>query len=529
MPDQHDTARREDAPAAAVEALRAQLERSAARVKELQAVEAQLHSAAARLGADKAGLEAAVERLQAVIAELRALIAPLQAENAALLERVAELERSAGLDSTTSSKPPATDGPRKQPAKRRTQSLRGKSGRKPGGQPGHKGATLRRTAKPDCVEDHWPPRCGDCDKPLSAADETGEPVRRQVFDLPAPQPLEATEHRAHACQCPHCGGTTRAEFPEGVRAPVQYGPRLAAVVVYLSVFHFLPEKRLVQLLQDLFDVTLCAATAAAMTRRAARRGRGFAERVGEWLRTEVRVKHLDETGFRIAGRTQWLHVLSSRWLTFYRTSGRRGAVGKGLRGILVHDCWGSYFRLEGVLHALCNAHILRELQALVKLDKESWAGRMQRLLRRMARAVRIARAKGVPLPRSLLERFRRRYDELLEEALAYHRGLPPLARGKRGRKKRRPGHNLALRLQKRKAAVLRFLTDFEVPFTNNLAEQDLRMMKLRMKISGCFRSAQGARDFATLRSVLSTARKQGLNAIHALLTPPDELFASLKF
>ena len=154
---------------------------------------------------------------------------------------------------------------------------------------------------------------------------------------------------------------------------------------------------------------------------------------------------------------------------------------------------------------------------------------MQRLLRRAARTVRIARAKGVPLPRSLPERIRRRCDELVEEALARHRGLPPLARGKRGRKKRRPGHNLALRLQKHKESVLRFLEDFEVPFTNNLAERDPRMMKLRMKISGCFRSERGARDFATLRSVLSTARTQGLNAIRALLTPPDELFASLKF
>lgn len=529
MPDQHATARPADGTAEAVAALRAQLEHSAAREKELQAIQAQLQTAAARLGADNAGLEAAVEQLQAVIADLQEALERLRDENAALRERVAALERSAGLDSTTSSKPPVTDGLRKQPAKRRTQSLRRRSGRKPGGQPGHKGATLRRTDAPDHVEDHWPQRCGECEAALGQEDETGEPVARQVFDLPEPQPPEVTEHRAHACQCAHCGSTTRAEFPEGVRAPVQYGPRLAAIVVYLSVYHLLPEKRLVELLRDLFGVTLCAATAAAMTRTAAERWRGFAARVEEWIRTVARVKHLDETGFRIAGRGQWLHVLSTKWLTFYRTSGRRGAVGKGLKGILVHDCWGSYFGLKGVVHALCNAHILRELQALVKLDKESWAGRMQRLLRRAARAVRIARAKGVPLPRSLLERIRRRYDELVEEALAYHRSLPPLARGKRGRKKRRPGHNLALRMAKHKEAVLRFLTDFEVPFTNNLAEQDLRMMKLRMKISGCFRTAQGACDFATLRTVLSTARKQGLNAIRALLTPPDELFASLKF
>ena len=207
-----------------------------------------------------------------------------------------------------------------------------------------------------------------------------------------------------------------------MKAPAQYGPRLAATAVYLQNFHFLPEDRLAELLRELFEVTLCAATVAALTGKAAERWRGFAERIGAWIGTVARVKHLDETGFRICGRTQWLHVLCTPLLTFYRTSARRGAVGEGLTGCLVHDHWASYFRLGGVLHGLCNAHHLRELQALVKIDKEAWARRMQRLLRRAARAVRIAQEKGVPLPRSLLERIRRRYDRLLEEALAYHRG-----------------------------------------------------------------------------------------------------------
>ena len=503
------------------ETARGQNERVAEEVAALRQQLAESASRVAQLEADNAGLQADNAGLQADNAQL-------QADNAELRQRLEDLERRLGLDSSTSSKPPSSDGLRKPPARRRTSSLRRKSKRKSGGQPGHKGATLRQTAAPDHVEEHWPEQCGDCGAPLAAADAVGQPVARQVFDLPEPQPLEATEHRAHACRCGQCGSTTRAAFPEGVKAPAQYGPRLAATAVYLQNFHFLPEDRLAELLRELFDVTLCAATVAAMTGKAAERWRGFAERIGAWIGTVARVKHLDETGFRICGRTQWLHVLCTPLLTFYRTSARRGAVGEGLTGCLVHDHWASYFRLGGVLHGLCNAHHLRELQALVKIDKEAWARRMQRLLRRAARAVRIAQEKGVPLPRSLLERIRRRYDRLLEEALAYHRGLEPLASGKRGRKKRRPGHNLALRLRDRKASALRFLTDFEVPFTNNLAEQDLRMMKLRMKISGGFRSAQGARDFATLRSVLSTARKQGWNAIEALLTPPEELFARLQ-
>jgi len=243
------------------------------------------------------------------------------------------------------------------------------------------------------------------------------------------------------------------------------------------------------------------------------------------------VKHLDETGFRVAGRGQWLHVLSTAQLTYYRTSRQRGGVLAGLRGILVHDHWASYFTVEGVLHAMCNIHHLRELEALAKIDGEDWARRMQQLLRRAKRVVDSVRKRGVALPRSLLEKIEGRYDELVREALAYHEGLEPLrpaTAGRRGRKKRRPGHNLALRLRQRRTSVLRFLQDERVPFTNNQAEQDLRMMKLRMKISGGFRSEQGAQDFATLRSVLSTARKQGLNQIEALLQGPGALLARVE-
>ena len=471
-------------------------------------------------------------QLQAQNAALRAELEQLRAENQQLRQRLEELERRAGLNSSNSSKPPSSDGPRKPPARRRkTRSLRSKSGKRSGGQPGHKGRTLRQTATPDHTEEHRPQHCGGCGASLAGTGTEGEPVRRQVFDLPPPPPLEATEHRAHACRCPACGELTRAAFPAGVGAPVQYGPRLAATAVYLQNAHFLPEKRLAEVLRDLFGVVVSTATLAGMTHKAAQHWEGFCERVRELIALAA-VKHLDETGFRIAGKTQWLHVLGTEWLTFYRTDAKRGSLLQGLAGCVVHDHWGPYWKLRGVLHALCNAHHLRELQALVELAGEDWARRMQVLLKRANRAVRMAREKGIPLPRSLRERMRGRYDRLLEEALAYHRSLEPLQvpkPGRRGRKKRRPGHNLARRLRDRKESVLRFLTDPEVPFTNNLAEQDLRMMKLRMKISGCFRSAQGARDFATLRSVLSTARKQGRNRIEALLHGPEAMLASLRF
>ena len=477
-----------------------------------------------------AGLRAENARLRAELAAWQQRAEGQRAEIGGLQQRLEELERQVGLHSANSGKPPSSDGPRKPPAAQRTRSQRGRSGKRSGGQPGHRGATLQQTARPDHIESHLPPHCGGCGALLSAADSAGRPVRRQVFDLPPPR-WEVTEHRAQACRCGSCGQLTRAAFPAGVNAPVQYGPRLAATAVYLQNAHFLPEERLAEIFRDLHGVRVCAATLAGMTRQAAERWRECSERVRDLIAGADSVKHLDETGFRIDGRTQWLHVIGTPRLTFYRPSARRGSLLEGLRGCLVHDHWKPYFTIAGVRHALCNAHHLRELQALADLDGEAWAGRMQRLLRRAGQAARIARERGIPLPPSLVQRIERHYDSLVARALAEHAARAPLRPprpGRRGRKKRRPGHNLALRLRDRKEAVLRFVHDPCVPFTNNLAERDLRMMKLRMKISGGFRSRQGAQDFATLRSVLSTARKQGRNRIEALRQGPAALLAGLQ-
>jgi transposase len=245
------------------------------------------------------------------------------------------------------------------------------------------------------------------------------------------------------------------------------------------------------------------------------------------------VKHLDETGMRIAAVTQWLHVVATTWLTFYWTSPKRGALLEGLKGVVVHDHWKPYYTLEGVFHALCNAHHLRELKALIEIDKEAWAVNMQRWLRRACHAVNLARAREVPLPPRLVAQFLRRYKAIVAAGLAFHEGLPPLSANKyrwnrRGRPKRRPGHNLLIRLDTYRDDGVRFLTDPQVPFTNNLAEQALRMMKVRQKISGGFRSPQGAQDFATLRSVIGTAKKQGWNVIHALSQSSDVLLSQLR-
>jgi transposase len=462
---------------------------------------------------------------------LRDQNAAQQTRIAQLEARIAELERQLGLNSGNSGKPPSSDGLKKKPV--RVSSLRERSGKKPGGQKGHPGETLRQSETVDATINHFPKACAGCGEALSEAMATDH-IARQVFDLPEPQPLIVTEHRAHSCRCAACGTQTRADFPPDVKAPVQYGARIAGIVVYLLHGQFLPEKRLAALMADLFGVQLSTATIAAMSQNCAARFESFATAIYARIAAAA-VKHLDETGLRIGGKTQWLHIAATVLLTFYRIASKRGAMPENLTGIALHDHWKPYYTLEGIRHALCNAHHLRELKALVEIEKEDWARKMQRLLRLACHATNLARERGKPLPRRLIALFELRYDAILTEGLAFHAAQPALVRPERtgkakahGRKPRRVGHNLLLRLSIRKQDVLRFLSDLTVPFTNNLAEQAARMMKLRQKISGGFRSAAGAADFAVIRSLLSTAKKQGWNMLDTLAADPKRLIAELK-
>ena len=461
--------------------------------------------------------------------------AALRAENAALRKTIttltagiAELERRLGLNSANSGKPPSGDGLGKPP---RTRSLREASGRKPGGQKGHPGQTLCRSETPNVTIHHFPAACDG----RGAAPGKGTAMgftARQVFDLPEPRPLLVTEHRAHRCRCDSCGTQTRAVFPAGVTSPVQYGERIAAFVLYLLHYRLLPERRLAALMGDLFGVGLAGATIARISRDAARRFRGFADTVRDRV-AAAPVKHLDETGFRIGGKTQWLHVACTLFLTFYRISAKRGSLPANVVGIAVHDHWKPYYTLAGVTHALCNAHHPRELQALIDIEKEAWAVRMRCLLRRACHAANLARERGAALNPRLVALFERRHDAILTEGFACHEAQPPLIpaaaqAGRRGRPPRRTGHNLLSRLRDRKPDVLRFLTDPDVPFTNNLAERDGRMMKLRQKISGGFRSVEGAEDFAVIRTLISTAKKQGWKLLTTLIADPGKLVAELR-
>lgn len=469
---------------------------------------------------DRAALRAAEERN-----------AILEAENASLKEtiktlmaRVAELERQLGLNSTNSGKPPSSNGLKKPP---RTTSLREPSGRKPGGQKGHTGKTLRQTEAPDTTVDHLPKACPDCGAALGIGDSVGHQAR-QVFDLPNPQPLQVTEHRAHECRCGKCGAAARGEFPEAVTGPVQYGPNVAATVSYLSAEQYIPEDRISRLLHDLHGIDISTASIAAMIHRKAAELGDFVGVVGQAVRAAA-VKHGDETGLRIGGALRWLQVAATTLLTFYLVTLKRGEIISDMAGVLVHDHFGPYFGLEGVLHALCNAHHLRELKALIEIEKEQWAKDMARLLRLACHATN--QARGSPVRASFVAVFVARYRRIVAEGLTFHEAQPPLdppGKPKRGRPKRRTGHNLLIRLRDHEDAVLRFLHDPAVPFTNNVAEQGGRMMKVKMKISGCFRTMEGADVFAILRGTADTARKQGWNVLDAFKTPSAILIARLK-
>jgi transposase len=459
--------------------------------------------------------------------EVEDLIASLRAEIFGLRTEVAELRRRLGLDSSNSSKPPSSDGLRKKP--RISGSLRGRSGKPSGGQKGHDGGTLRQVADPDDAVRHEACACGHCGSPLDQTAAIGI-EKRQVFDLPE-RPLLVTEHQATIYRCVHCRGVTKAAFPEGVVSPTQYGERIKAAAIYLNIHQLIPEDRTAQALSDLFGAPLiCPASVVAWVGKKARALGHVYKAIGERL-AEAKVRHLDETGYRIAGKLHWLHTTSSLAFTYYRAGEKRGDIPVDLQGgVVVHDHFLPYRGMDTVDHAFCNAHILRELQGLIEFEKEPWAELMRDTLLEANAAVNAARKAGASaLPSQMLAAFVERYWAAVRLGLAFHRQLPKLETKSpsRGRPKQRQGHNLLKRLKTFKTETLRFMTDFDVPFTNNLAEQDLRMMKVKMKISGCFRTLDGAQIFASLRSVISTARKQGANILQTLAASQSQITRAL--
>jgi transposase len=449
------------------------------------------------------------ENLLAFIQYQAEQIEQLQAQNAALEARLEKLEHRLNKNSTNSSKPPSSDGLKKPKPK----SRREKGKRKSGGQPGHEGDTLKMVASPDAVAVHRVSVCTQCGHNL--ADTVIERmVKRQVFDLP-PIQMQVTEHQAEVKVCPCCQHRSRAGFPENVNAPTQYGPNVLAHAVYLNSYHLIPVARVREWFADCAGQAVSEGTIERALKQFAAAVAPSLDVIYDGV-TRSAVAHYDETGFRIHNGLRWLHTACTEHLSYYSVHLKRGSEAMLDIGVLpnshgwaIHDGLKGYFGFETVRHALCNAHHLRELQFALEQYEADWAKDMQDLLLDMKRE----RETGTPSA-ARLRRLEDRYDAIIRDGLDAF-PIQPRPPDHKGRFAQHPVTNLLIRLRDYRDAVLAFLYHPEVPFDNNLAERDLRMMKVKQKISGCFRTWAGAEVFAAVRSYLATARKQGLSMLPA--------------
>ena len=460
-----------------------------------------------------------IELLLAGLAERDGLITDLKAEIDALKAKVATLEGRLKKNSQNSSKPPSTDAFVKPAPK----SLRRPSGKSPGKQAGEPGMRLEPVKTADVVLVHEPGRCGNCGLALSDAPLAGE-RSRQVFDVP-PITVEVIEHRVRTRRC-SCGHLTEAFFPPEATASTCYGPRIQGLGAYLMDRHHLPVGRTAELLADAFGAPVSTGWLASLQLRAAKLLGPFLDAVRERVR-RAPVAHFDETGARIDGHLAWVHVVCTPELTVLHLAPGRGResieaggiLGHGFNGVAVHDGLPAYRRFP-VQHGLCNAHHVRELTGIAEAGGQEWAERMAGLLVEMLVAVNEAKAAGkMSLNKRTLRGYRRRYRRIIHDGIERNPLPPPT--GKRGRPAMGPVRSLLKRLETNQDDVLRFATDFRVPWDNNEAERGVRMVKLQQKVSGCWRSPQGAQAFLAMRSYIGTARKQGKNALDAF----DDLFA----
>jgi transposase len=437
----------------------------------------------------------------------------LEAKVTELTAKVAELEARLSKNSQNSGKPPSSDGLRK------TQSLRKPSGKNPGGQAGHPGKTLKRVMHADKFVDHaLPEKCHECGHRLDAAAiEMHE--SRQVFDIPIVR-YEVTEHRTYQVRCA-CGQIHQSAFPEGITEPVQYGPNVKALGVDLVHGEFVALLRSAKLIGRLYSLPLSAATVLGWIGEASIRVRPHVETVKEKLMVAL-LAHADESGFRVASALHWLHIVATEKLTWYGVHAKRGFEAIKDHGILihragalVHDCWSPYWRLN-CLHILCNAHLVRELNFVHESTQQDWSLCMSRLLLRANKQCDKARQAGqTQLHSWQIRRINRAYWALIAKASGIN---PAVKRNdkKRGRVKQSFAFNLLKRLRDHGDEILHFTKDLNIPFTNNWAERAVRMPKVKLKISGCFRTLKGAQDFCNIRSYLDTMQKQGHNIFEVL-------------
>lgn len=462
-------------------------------------------------------LSVRVDQLTADFALLKAENIALRVECGTLRERVRTLEGQLAKDSHNSHKPPSSDGL----AKPAPKSLRAPSQRPTGGQLGHPGHTLRMVENPDLTLTHRVQRCSACGQSLDTV-QPARVERRQVHDLPEPK-LEITEHQAEIKTC-SCGCVNRATFPPEAPAPVQYGPRLKGTAVYLSQYQLIPFERTAEILRDLHGCeSFSQGTLANFHVDCAARLEPIEAAILKQVAASP-VVGFDETGVRAVGSLHWLHTVCTKALTWYHAHKKRGSEAMDAAGVLptfqgraIHDFWKSYLKYD-CQHALCNAHLLRELVFLHEQHKQVWAKAMIDHLLAIKNTVATARSANLQaLPDTEKALILARYNRIVEEGYAENpRAEPPSGPKRRGRPKQTKALNLLDRFRDHSLSILAFLYDFAVPFDNNQSERDLRMMKVRQKISGTFRSFDALKNFCRIRGYVSTARKNNLTALDAL-------------
>ncbi len=459
--------------------------------------------------------------IQELIAEISSYFEQQLAQKDACIRekeaRIQELEDQLCKNSQNSSKPPSTDSPYKD--KPEPKNLRKKTKRQVGGQKGHKGRNLKMVENPNHKKEHKVTTCESCGEDLSGC-KVQKICRRQVYDIP-PLNVEVTEHRAEVKKC-SCGHETRGTFPPGVNHYVQYGSKIRGFLVYLQNYQLLPYERSAELIADIFQHRLSTGTLNNTQKYAFEQLESFEEQLKALL-TLATVAGFDETGFRVMAKCWWLHSCSTEDHAYYEVHQKRGneamdAIGilPNFEGIAIHDFWKSYLKYA-CTHGLCNAHLLRELKFIKERFKQDWAEDLATLLCKMKKARDRAVLKGkTTLSKQTLRKYQKRYDLIIQQGFKANPFTPPKEK-KPGRVAKTKPLNLLERMRDFKNDIIRFLFDFQVPFDNNFSERDIRMMKLKQKISGCFRSKKGAQYFARIRSYIMTARKQGVNVFEALV------------
>lgn len=437
--------------------------------------------------------------------------------------RIKELERRLNMDSHNSSKPPSSDSPfnsskstEPSPSITKIKKLK-----KRGGQKGHKGKTLKLSAHPDKIEQLIPTSCTQCGKSLKHLPTKDSTWKRQVWDIPEIK-LHITEYQSLSKECPCCKKKSYGTFPSHVTSRLQFGSSLIAFCSYLSAVQMMPHERIGELSGDLFGHPLSVGAIDTMLSKTHHALKGVEEEIKEHLQKEE-LLCADETGIEVGNTLRWLHTLSSKYATLYTAHTKRGkegmdesAVLPSFKGILMHDHWGAYKQYTNATHAYCNAHILRELTGVIENEKLQWAKDAKVCLRAMHEAVKRAKEDGKEsLSQPQINKFIKAWRETTKAALSYY-ASPPKSSGKRGRAKQSKSKNLLDRLISYESETLRFLKEFRVPFTNNLAERDLRMTKVKLKISGCFMSEFGAKRFARIRGYISTLKKSGESVLAIL-------------